>query len=181
MVWERYCNASQNPELFLFSLCIFSFISRLIWVYLGWNLHRWFSIHNQVNWCTIDPFSLKFCTSKHSYPVPLRYQPRSLCSCVCNMCISFSSLIHVYIQLCETAEPSWRWVRSRRWRRVSPSRRRANDESRDAQLPMGCPGTDSGGQCPTQSKRVHRLDRCRTNGYWDCYLNIQWRIQARTR
>ena len=71
MVWERYCNTSPKPEFFLFSLFIFSFISQLIWVHLGWNFHRWFSIQKQVNWCTIDPFSLKFCTSQHSYPVPL--------------------------------------------------------------------------------------------------------------
>ena len=71
MVWERYCNAFPKPEFFLFSLFIFSFLSQLIWVRLGWNFHRWFSIQKQVNWCTIDPFSLKFCTSQHSYPVPL--------------------------------------------------------------------------------------------------------------
>ena len=71
MVWERYCNTSPKPEFFLFSLFIFSFISQLIWVRLGWNFHRWFSIQNQVNRFTIDPFSLKFCTSQHSYPVPL--------------------------------------------------------------------------------------------------------------
>ena len=71
MVWERYCNASPKPEFFLFSLFLFSFISQLIWVCLGWNFHRWFSIQKQVNWCTIDPFSLKFSTSQHSYPVPL--------------------------------------------------------------------------------------------------------------
>ena len=71
MVWERYCNASQKPEFFLFSLFIFSFISQLIWVRLGWNFHRRFSIQKQLNWCTIDSFSLKFCTSQHSYPVPL--------------------------------------------------------------------------------------------------------------
>ena len=71
MVWERYCNASPKPEFFLFSLFIFSFISQLIWVRLVWNFHRWFSIQKQVNWCTIDPFSLQFCTSQHSYPVPL--------------------------------------------------------------------------------------------------------------
>ena len=65
MVWERYCNASPKPEFFLFSLFIFSFISQLIWVRLGWNFHRWFSIQKQVNWCTIDPFSLKFCTGQH--------------------------------------------------------------------------------------------------------------------
>ena len=40
MVWERYCNASPKPELFLFSLFIFSFISQLIWVRLGWNFHQ---------------------------------------------------------------------------------------------------------------------------------------------
>ena len=71
MMWERYCNASPKPEFFLFSLFVFSFISQLIWVRLHWNFHRWFSIQKQVNWCTIDPFSLKFCTSQHSYPVPL--------------------------------------------------------------------------------------------------------------
>ena len=71
MVWERYCNASPKPEFFLFSLFIFSFISQLIRVRLGWNFHRWFSIQKQVNWCPIDPFSLKFCTSQHSYPAPL--------------------------------------------------------------------------------------------------------------
>ena len=70
MVWERYGNASPKPEFFLFSLFIFSFISQLIWVCLGWNFHRWFSLQKQVNWYTIDPFSLKFCTSQHSYPVP---------------------------------------------------------------------------------------------------------------
>ena len=75
MVWEHYCNASPKPEFFLLSLFIFSFISRLIWVHLGWNFHRWFSIQKQVNWCTIDPFSLKFCTSQHSYPVLLMPQP----------------------------------------------------------------------------------------------------------
>ena len=72
MVWERYCNASPKPEFFLFSLFIFSFISRLIWVRLGWNFHRWFSIQKQVNWLYNWSFSLKFCTSQHSYPVPLR-------------------------------------------------------------------------------------------------------------
>ena len=72
MVWERYCNASPKPELFVFSLFIFSLISQRIWVRLGWNFHRWFSIQKQVNLCTIDLFSLKFCTSQHSYPVPLR-------------------------------------------------------------------------------------------------------------
>ena len=77
MVWERYCNASPKPEFFLFSLFIFAFISQLIWVRLGWNFHRWFSIQKQVNWCTIDPFSLKFCTSQHSHPVPLS-SPRLL-------------------------------------------------------------------------------------------------------
>ena len=75
MVWERFCNASPKPEFFSVSLFIFSFIhvhvSQLIWVHLGWNFHRWFSIQKQVNWCTVDPFSLKFCTSQHSYPVPL--------------------------------------------------------------------------------------------------------------
>ena len=70
MLWERYCNASPNPEFFLFSLFIFSFISQLIWVRLGWHFHRWFSIQKQVNWCTIYPFSWQFCTSQHSYPVP---------------------------------------------------------------------------------------------------------------
>ena len=71
IVWERYCNASPKPELFVFSLFIFLLISQLIWVRLGWNFHRWFSIQKQGNWCTIDHFSLKFCTSQHSYPVPL--------------------------------------------------------------------------------------------------------------
>ena len=71
MVWERYCYASPKPEFFLFSLFIFSFISQLIWVCLGWNFHRWFSIHKQENWCIIDLFSLQFCRSQHSYPVPL--------------------------------------------------------------------------------------------------------------
>ena len=52
MMWERYCYASPKPEFFLFSLFIFSFISRLIWVRLGLNYHRWFSIQKQVNWCT---------------------------------------------------------------------------------------------------------------------------------
>ena len=70
MVWEHYCNTSPKPEFFLFSLFIFSFISQLIWVCLGWNFHWWFSIQKQVNWCTINLFSLKFCTSQHSYPVP---------------------------------------------------------------------------------------------------------------
>ena len=71
MVWERYCNATPKPEFFLFSLFIFSFLSQLILVRLDWNFHRWFSIQKQVNWCTIDSFILKFCTSQHSYPVPL--------------------------------------------------------------------------------------------------------------
>ena len=60
MVWERYCNTSPKPEFFLFSLFIFSIISQLIRVRLRWNFHRWFSMQKQVNWCTIDPFSLKF-------------------------------------------------------------------------------------------------------------------------
>ena len=72
MVWERYCNASPKPEFCLFSLFIFSFISQLIWVRLGWNFHRWLSIQKRVRWCTIDPFALYFCTSQHSYPVPLK-------------------------------------------------------------------------------------------------------------
>ena len=56
MVWERYCNAlTPKPELFLFSLFIFSFISQLILQLI---------LQQQVNWCTIDPFSLKFCTCK---------------------------------------------------------------------------------------------------------------------
>ena len=78
MVWERYCNASPKPEFFLFSLFIFSFISQLIWVRLGWHYHGWFSIQKQLNWCTIYPFFLKFCTSQHSYPVPLRSDLQSL-------------------------------------------------------------------------------------------------------
>ena len=53
IVWERYCNASPKPEFFLFSLFIFSFISQLIWVRLGWNFHRWFSIQKHVNWCIL--------------------------------------------------------------------------------------------------------------------------------
>ena len=73
MWWERYSNASPKPDFFLFSLFIFSFISQLIWIRLGWNFHRWFSIQERVNWCTIDPFSLYFCTSQHSYPVPLMH------------------------------------------------------------------------------------------------------------
>ena len=44
----------QNQNFFLFSLFIFSFISQLIWVRLGWNFHRWFSIQKQVNWCTYN-------------------------------------------------------------------------------------------------------------------------------
>ena len=75
MVWERYCNASPKPAFLLFSLFIFSFMSQLIWVCLGWNFHSWFSIQEQVNGCTVDPFSLKFCTSQHSYPVPLKSLP----------------------------------------------------------------------------------------------------------
>ena len=72
IMWcERYSNASPKPDFFLFSLFIFSFISQLIWIRLGWNFHRWFSIQERVNWCTIDPFSLYFCTSQHSYPVIL--------------------------------------------------------------------------------------------------------------
>ena len=76
MVWERYCNASPKPELFfIFFVYIFLHISannffyyESVWVEI---FHRWFSIQKQVNWCIIDPFSLKFCTSQHSYPVPL--------------------------------------------------------------------------------------------------------------
>ena len=66
----------QNQNSLLFSLFIFSFISQLIWVCLDWNLNRWFSIQKQVNGCTctIDPFYLYFCTSQHSYPVPLILQ-----------------------------------------------------------------------------------------------------------
>ena len=73
MWWERYSNASPKPDFFLFSLFIFSFISQLIWIRLGWNFHRRFSIQERVNWCTIDPFSLYFCTSQHSSPVPLKF------------------------------------------------------------------------------------------------------------
>ena len=72
MVWEHYCNASPKPEFFLFSLFIFSFIFLLILVRFGLEIFTDdFSIQKQVNWCTIDPSSLKFCTSQHSYPVPL--------------------------------------------------------------------------------------------------------------
>ena len=77
MVWERYSNASPKPEFFLFSLFIFSFISQLICVRLGRDFHRWFSIQKQVNRCTIDSFSLKFCTSQQSYPVPLSYKAQA--------------------------------------------------------------------------------------------------------
>ena len=49
-MWERYCNASPKPEFFFFLLLfILSFISQLIWVRLGWNFHRWFSIQKQIN------------------------------------------------------------------------------------------------------------------------------------
>ena len=68
MWWERYSNASPKPDFFLFSLFIFSFISQLIWIRLGWNFHRWFSIQERVNWCTINPLYLYFCTSQHSIP-----------------------------------------------------------------------------------------------------------------
>ena len=46
---------------------------------MGWNFHRWFSIQKRLNWCTIDPFSLKLCTSQHSYPVPLKHPFSSKC------------------------------------------------------------------------------------------------------
>ena len=49
MVWERYCNASPKPEFFLFSLFIFSFISQVIGVRLGWNFHKWFSMDTETS------------------------------------------------------------------------------------------------------------------------------------
>ena len=77
MVWERYCNASPKQNYFYFLCLYFHSYLPLIWVCLGWNFHRWFSIQKQVNWCIIDPFTLKFCTSQHSYPVPLKLSPKS--------------------------------------------------------------------------------------------------------
>ena len=101
MVWERYCKASPKPEFFLFSLFIFSFISQLIWVCLGWNFHRWFSIQKQVNWCTIDPFSLQFCTSQHSYPVFKIYEPKYGNSVYCSgMHISCTSANVIHVNSC---------------------------------------------------------------------------------
>ena len=82
MVWEHYCNASPKPEFFLFSLFIFSFISQLIWVHLGWNFHRWFSIQKtsklMYNWsflfvvlhrATLLPSTFKpiSCVAKHRW------------------------------------------------------------------------------------------------------------------
>ena len=49
IVWERYCNASPKPEFFLFSLFIFSFISRLMWVRLGWNFHTQMILHTETS------------------------------------------------------------------------------------------------------------------------------------
>ena len=97
MVWECYCNASPKPEFFLFSLFIFSFISQLIWVHLGWNFHGWFSIQKQVHWWTIDPFSLKFCTSQHSYPVPLKFVSSSILLCWTTMHVCYERGIPILI------------------------------------------------------------------------------------
>ena len=74
-LWLWCESVTVTLEFFLFSLFIFSFISQLVWVHLDWNFHRWFSIHKQENWCTVDPLSLKFCTSQHSYLVPLTNPP----------------------------------------------------------------------------------------------------------
>ena len=105
MVWERSCNASPKPEFFLFSLFIFSFISRLIWVRLGWNFHWWFSIQNQVNWWTIDPFSLKFCTSQHSYPIPLSASKTMGCLCKKEKYAVKSQVI--FKKICENRLSRW--------------------------------------------------------------------------
>ena len=74
MVWERYCNASSKPEFFLFSLFIFSFISQLIWVCLGWNFHRSMIFHTvtsklMYNWS----FLFEVLHKQHSYPVLLMH------------------------------------------------------------------------------------------------------------
>ena len=104
IVWERYCNASPKPEFFSFSLFIFSFISQLIWVRLGWNFHRWFSLQKQVNWCTIDPFSLRFCTSQHSYPVPL-IGLRVALSKLTTVCLQILRAIHTLLLI----HMHWQW------------------------------------------------------------------------
>ena len=49
-VWYSVRALHVTLLVLLFSLFIFSFISPLIWVGLGWNFHRWFSIHQQVKW-----------------------------------------------------------------------------------------------------------------------------------
>ena len=82
-------NASPKAEFFfIFFVYIFIHISANISPF-GLKFHRRFSIQKQVNWCTIDPFSLKFCTSQHSYPVPLRQisnpQPLPQFTCACTL------------------------------------------------------------------------------------------------
>ena len=66
---------------------------------MDWNFHRWFSIQKQVNWCTIDPFSLKFCTSQHSYPVPLKFNQLLLWFCSCNIYLFWRTHIIMIVSI----------------------------------------------------------------------------------
>ena len=84
MMWERYCNASPKPEFFLFSLFIFSFISQLIWVCLGWNFHILFSIQKQVNWLYNWSFLFVVLHKPSWTLLPSTFKPsKVLCSHIC--------------------------------------------------------------------------------------------------
>ena len=57
-VWYSVRALHVTLLVLLFSLFIFSFISPLIWVGLGWNFHRWFSIHQSSKMMNNLPWSL---------------------------------------------------------------------------------------------------------------------------
>ena len=103
MVWERDCNASPKPEFFLFSL--FN-ISQLIWVCLGLKFSQMILHTETSNRCTIEPFSLKLCTSQHSYPVPLNKTMIMFAQLLCSYFCIISSYFFLCLSLLQQRDPS---------------------------------------------------------------------------
>ena len=109
--WKKWCESVsvtllQNQNSFLFSLFIFSFISQLIWVRLGWKYHRWFSIQEQVNWCTIKYWSFLFAVLHKPTLLPSTLMCKetmylsSKLIIPCTRLLNRYRLVFMYIQLC---------------------------------------------------------------------------------
>ena len=71
MVWESYCYASTKPNFFFIFLgSIFIHISANMSLF-GLKFLQMILHTETIKLMYNNPFSLEFCTSQHSYPVPL--------------------------------------------------------------------------------------------------------------